>query len=300
MIIDGINLIEGSSITNLTVASGTAYPSGANAGELFFRTDAPNIGLYAYDGTSWASVGGGSSYTAGTGITLSGSAFSLTSGIVTASTYKSITVDTYGRVTAGTNPTTLTGYGITDAAPIASPTFTGTPTAPTATAATNTTQIATTAFVTAAVTAGGGGGGSITVADDVATAATYYPTFSTVTSGTLSTIKTSSTQLTYTPNTGTLFATNYSSSSDINLKENIVDIVNGLSVINNLSPKTFTWKDNGSVGYGVIAQELEVLLPALVSTSADTGLKSVNYDGLIGFLISAVQELSTKVQRLQE
>ncbi len=37
---------------------------------------------------------------------------------VTASTYKSVTVDTYGRVTAGTNPTTLSGYGITDAQPV--------------------------------------------------------------------------------------------------------------------------------------------------------------------------------------
>ena len=37
------------------------------------------------------------------------------SGIATAGTYKSVTVDTYGRVTAGTNPTTLSGYGITDA-----------------------------------------------------------------------------------------------------------------------------------------------------------------------------------------
>ena len=35
---------------------------------------------------------------------------------VTAGTYKSITVDQYGRVTAGSNPTTLAGYGITDAA----------------------------------------------------------------------------------------------------------------------------------------------------------------------------------------
>jgi hypothetical protein len=34
---------------------------------------------------------------------------------VTANTYKSVTVDIYGRVTAGTNPTTLTGYGISDA-----------------------------------------------------------------------------------------------------------------------------------------------------------------------------------------
>lgn len=34
---------------------------------------------------------------------------------VKAGTYKSVTVDTYGHVTAGTNPTTLSGYGITDA-----------------------------------------------------------------------------------------------------------------------------------------------------------------------------------------
>lgn len=43
----------------------------------------------------------------------------LASGVITSTgTYKSVTVDTYGRVTAGTNPTTLTGYGITDAQPI--------------------------------------------------------------------------------------------------------------------------------------------------------------------------------------
>lgn len=39
----------------------------------------------------------------------------LASGIVTAGTYKSVTVDTYGRVTAGTTPTTVSGFGITDA-----------------------------------------------------------------------------------------------------------------------------------------------------------------------------------------
>ncbi len=37
---------------------------------------------------------------------------------VSASTYRSVTVDTKGRVTAGTNPTTLTDYGITDAQPL--------------------------------------------------------------------------------------------------------------------------------------------------------------------------------------
>lgn len=49
-------------------------------------------------------------------------------------------------------------HGHATLAPLASPTFTGTPAAPTATAGTNTTQIATTAFVTTAVAAVSGGG----------------------------------------------------------------------------------------------------------------------------------------------
>jgi phage-related tail fiber protein len=80
---------------------------------------------------------------------------------VTAGTYKSVTVDAKGRVTAGTNPTTLAGYGITDAAPLASPALTGTPTAPTAAANTNTTQLATTAFVIAQIAAAGSAGTAI-------------------------------------------------------------------------------------------------------------------------------------------
>ncbi|MBR3829640.1 MAG: hypothetical protein IKJ52_00145, partial [Muribaculaceae bacterium] len=56
---------------------------------------------------------------AGTGVTVSGDATNdkVTIGLgtsgVSASTYRSVTVDTYGRVTAGSNPTTLSGYGIT-------------------------------------------------------------------------------------------------------------------------------------------------------------------------------------------
>jgi hypothetical protein len=72
--------------------------------------------------------------TASTGrIVVNADNIDLASGIATAGTYKSVTVDTYGRVTAGTNPTTLSGYGITDAAPINNASFTGTFSAPTGT-----------------------------------------------------------------------------------------------------------------------------------------------------------------------
>ena len=50
-----------------------------------------------------------------TGITVSGDGVGLSTSGVSANTYKSVTVDTYGRVTGGTNPSTLSGFGITDA-----------------------------------------------------------------------------------------------------------------------------------------------------------------------------------------
>jgi hypothetical protein len=77
-------------------------------------------------------------------------------------------------------------------APLASPTLTGTPAAPTAAPGTNTTQIATTAFVTAAVAAGGGGGttfDSSTATFTYAGSATYTPaTLSTAPDGTFITL----------------------------------------------------------------------------------------------------------------
>jgi hypothetical protein len=62
---------------------------------------------------------------------------------------------TFSSLTA--RPTTVGGYGITDAAPLGSPALTGVPTAPSASAGTNTTQIATTAMVQLAVAAGSSG-----------------------------------------------------------------------------------------------------------------------------------------------
>ena len=71
---------------------------------------------------------------------------------VAAGQYFRVTVNARGVITGGTNPTTLAGFGITDAAPLNSAPLTGTPTAPTAAAGTNTTQLATTAFVAAVKT----------------------------------------------------------------------------------------------------------------------------------------------------
>ena len=61
MLFDGIKLSEGSSVQNLVVASGTAFPALPNEGELFYRTDGANAGLYVHNGTTWALVGANTS-----------------------------------------------------------------------------------------------------------------------------------------------------------------------------------------------------------------------------------------------
>jgi hypothetical protein len=59
MLYDGINLAEHASILNITVQSGTVFPTNANVAELFYRTDSST--LYAHDGTTWQALGGGGS-----------------------------------------------------------------------------------------------------------------------------------------------------------------------------------------------------------------------------------------------
>jgi hypothetical protein len=96
---------------------------------------------------------------------------------------------------------------------------------------------------------------------------------------------------------GTITASNFNSTSDISVKENIYTIENSLETINNIRGVNFTWKNDGKSSLGVIAQEIEEVLPQLVN---DGEVKSVNYNGLIGVLIEAVKELSAEVEQLKQ
>jgi hypothetical protein len=51
---DGINILEGSDINNLTVASGTSNPLNPETGQMFFRTDLSK--MYIYNGTQWSEL----------------------------------------------------------------------------------------------------------------------------------------------------------------------------------------------------------------------------------------------------
>ena len=149
----------------------------------------------------------------------------------------------------------------------------------------------TTILGTGDITVGGGGG--VTISDDSVTNASYYPIWSTITTGSLSTGGISSTNLSFNPSTGTLYSTNFNTTSDINLKENIYTVTNSLNIIKSLNPVEFTWKSSGLKSSGIIAQELETVLPFLVS---DNEFRSVNYNGIIAYLIGAIKELSDRLE----
>jgi hypothetical protein len=95
---------------------------------------------------------------------------------------------------------------------------------------------------------------------------------------------------------GIVTATDFNSTSDINLKTNIHTVENALETVSSLRGVSFDWKETGKSSYGVIAQELEKILPELVNQGET---KSVNYNGIIGVLIEAVKELSAEVEELK-
>ena len=93
-------------------------------------------------------------------------------------------------------------------------------------------------------------------------------------------------------------------SSDERLKDEIIPISNPLEKINSIGGYSFLWneeKQNIYKGkdYGVIAQEIEKVLPELVQTR-DDGYKAVKYDKVISLLIEGIKELSNEVEELKK
>ena len=92
-------------------------------------------------------------------------------------------------------------------------------------------------------------------------------------------------------------------SSDRRLKENIQPIENPLQKINSIGGYSFVWNEEQQhiykgKDYGVIAQEIEEILPELVDTR-ENGYKAVKYDKIISLLIEGIKELSSEVQELK-
>lgn len=89
--------------------------------------------------------------------------------------------------------------------------------------------------------------------------------------------------------------------SDERLKTNIENMSGSLEKINQLRTVAYNWKadpDNPRKNYGFIAQEVENILPTLVSTD-EAGIKSMSMIGMIPFAIQAIQEQQQQIEALK-
>ena len=107
-------------------------------------------------------------------------------------------------------------------------------------------------------------------------------------------------------------AGNVTAYSDASLKENVKTIDNALSIVGKLRGVSYNWNNKYGIGshadIGVIAQEVEAVVPELVKTNhyedpqypkEQTDIKSVDYGKLTSILINAINELKAEVDALK-
>ncbi len=86
--------------------------------------------------------------------------------------------------------------------------------------------------------------------------------------------------------------------SDITIKKDIEDIKYGLNEVLQLKPRSYKMIEDNSDQIGFIAQEIEEILPELVSTS-ERGMKGLSYGQITAVLAKAIQELKAEIDELK-
>jgi hypothetical protein len=123
----------------------------------------------------------------------------------------------------------------------------------------------------------------------------YNIVFTNETSGTQTLAGIDNTAFTFNPSTGVCSATVFTATSDERTKENVQTITDALEKVSALNGVDFTWKENGHSSSGLIAQQVEQVMPQVVVEDTN-GMKSVNYGALVGLLVQAIKELNDKVE----
>lgn len=97
-------------------------------------------------------------------------------------------------------------------------------------------------------------------------------------------------------------ATTFNATSSARYKENVLDLLSGLDIIEQLRPVTFQWKDKSTdarTHIGFIAEETEEVVPEAVWQNEDGVADSISYQQLIPILVNAVKQLSEEIKRLK-
>jgi hypothetical protein len=97
---------------------------------------------------------------------------------------------------------------------------------------------------------------------------------------------------------GYLLGSGWTYGSDIRMKENISNLNSGLDIIKLLSPVKFDYIEGEKNQVGFIAQDVQKILPDIVSESKD-GMLGVKTDSIIPYLVKAVQEQQKEIDELK-
>ena len=90
---------------------------------------------------------------------------------------------------------------------------------------------------------------------------------------------------------------NIYTNSDLRLKNNILTVNNALEKIIKCRGVNFNYLNEDKINIGVIAQEIEKIIPEVVETQKN-GFKTVNYLSIIGVLIESIKELNNKIDNI--
>ena len=138
------------------------------------------------------------------------------------------------------------------------------------------------------------------ISDQTASSSTFYPTISSNTSGSISSLNVSSTKMTFQPSTGTFTVTNIVESSSIVLKENVVPIENALDSVMSLFGVTYDRRDGSRQNEaGLIAEDVIKVLPNLVTKNPRGDIDGIQYTKLTAYLIEAVKTLKQEIDSLK-
>jgi hypothetical protein len=97
---------------------------------------------------------------------------------------------------------------------------------------------------------------------------------------------------------GTAYANILQSTSDVNFKKDIVTITDALDTVMQLRGVEYKWKVNDEPSLGLVAQEVQKIVPAAVSQTGDR--LTVAYGNLIGLLVEAIKEQQYQIVNLQK
>jgi Chaperone of endosialidase len=93
--------------------------------------------------------------------------------------------------------------------------------------------------------------------------------------------------------------TNYNTSSDYRLKQDLKNF-NGLSLVNQINVYDYQWKIDSTRSYGVMAHELQSVLPYAVTGVKDgEKMQGVDYSKIVPILIKSIQELKAEIETLK-